>query len=154
MMQEMRLPPIILPLAAVGVLAGGCYTPEVRNVGPTFHEAGSADVVVQFYRWNDFFIIQPELRDNGFLRPLNSGNFDASLAELGVKHDMAVVLVGRNYESSETQRIITDWRSKLARLGFHRVVFLAGNDSKELDGLPVIDDWNQPSNEATPISPL
>ena len=131
------------------VISCGCYTPPVpKNTGRAFHETASTDVVLLFYSWNSFFIIHPEYRDNGFRRSLEPRDLDAAFESLKIRRDMAVVLIGWSYDDRDMRQIVKGWRSLLVPRGFRRIVCVYGDDNDKLDGLPIIDDWNQPVEKA------
>lgn len=148
-MKALRSVNITVLTVAICLCFSGCYTPakntrvRFQESRARFQESSLADVVLQFYRWDTFFIIRPDYRDNSFLRPLNERSLNNALDALNVRHDMAVVVIVWTYQPEEMVQIAEGWRTVLGKRGFKRVVCLSGDDKHNLDGLPVIDDWRQ-----------
>lgn len=134
-----------LLLTAVLFAFGGCYSPTGETTGlPRFREESSANVVLHFYRWDNLFVTHPSYRENGFLRPLKTDDLGRVFDNLHVHRDLAVVVIGWDYESSDLTQIVDKWTNLLHAHGFRRVVCLHGGDNNKLDGLPIIEDWKQP----------
>jgi hypothetical protein len=138
----------LLPVITLSV--SGCYTPpEAVDNLPKFRESASASVVVRFYRWDHLLLVQPEYRDAGFLRPLKREDIGPAFNSLHVRRDMAVVVLGFNYQPGEQREIVEAWKVMLREQGFRRIVCLRSNDdSKKLNGLSVIEDSTQPVEPA------
>ncbi|HMP83326.1 MAG TPA: hypothetical protein PKA41_11550 [Verrucomicrobiota bacterium] len=109
--------------------------------------------MILFHRWDIFFIVRPDYREDGFRRPLGVGDLNKAFQDLSVRHNMAVVLVGWNYDPRDMKQIVQGWRSVLGSHGFRRVVCLYGDDSNRLDGAPIIDDWKRPVEQITRYTP-
>lgn len=131
-------------LSVACVFVSGCYTPPVVvDKSPKFREDAYASVVVRFYRWDNFFIVRPDCREDGFLRPMKPNELHQAFDTLHVRRDMAVVVMA-SYGLEEQTQIIENWKSLLSSQGFRRVVCLRGaDDDKKLDGLRIIEDWKQ-----------
>jgi hypothetical protein len=133
----------------------GCYSPpQGKDTAQLFHEADSVNVVLRFYTWNTFYIVQPNFREGGFLRPLKSRDLGGAFSSLKLRRDMAVVLIGTSYRGVNLTRSVDDWKVVLAQHGFRRVVFLRDNDENKLDGLPIIEDWKQPVEQTRQTAQL
>jgi hypothetical protein len=136
----------LVAFGAFGV--SGCYTPpEYGGNLPRFNEEKSVNLVVRFYKWDNFFIVQPAYREDGFLRAVTPGGLDAAFNTLQVPRDTAVVLMGFNYDAATTTQYMDHWNSVLGGLGFRRVVCLRDDDGKKLNGLPILNDWTQPAQQ-------
>lgn len=143
-MKVLRVLKLAGVLAVVCLSVSGCYTPSATvDTAPRFHEGVNVNVVLEFYKWDNFFIKHPDWRDNGFLRPLKRDDLGGALTTLRVQRDMAVVILGWNYTPEQTAQIIENWKSILRTQGFRRIVCLRGNENDEVDGKVIIDDWNQ-----------
>jgi hypothetical protein len=118
-----------------------CSTPEATASKPRrFHEASRADAVLQFSSWEYIFIVQPRYAQNGFLRQVRRESISRALDECHVRRSLAVVVIGWQYESQETNRLLADWKSIMGGCGFQRVVFLRSNTYNQLNGSQIIDD--------------
>jgi hypothetical protein len=132
-------------LTVVGLFVSGCYTPTstVDSNGPRFYEEASANVVLRFYGWDHLFVVRPDFRDEGFLRPLKKDEIAPVLNVLNVKHDLAVVVMGWNYDRTQQQEIVSIWKDVLKDQGFRRIVWIKGVDDETLNGSPIVEDWRQ-----------
>ena len=130
-----------LTIVALAVAWTGCGTldPDSAHL-PRFHEGDRANLVVQFYSWNQFHILRPEYREDGFLVPVNRSNFARHLQRLDTGRDLGVVVLGINYSPEEQARLIRQWETLLLQQGFARVVCLRGNGAQKIDGLVVLSD--------------
>lgn len=147
-MKKLQTITLAILLPAMSFFVSGCYTPsESVDTNPRFHEGAYASVVLEFYRWDNFFIKRPEFRDSGFLRPLRREELGNAFTALNIPRDMAVVVVGWNYDRQQTVQIIESWKTILRGHGFHRIVCLRANEQDNIDGLRIIDDWKQSVDE-------
>jgi hypothetical protein len=106
-----------------------------------FRDARSANVVLQFSSWEYTFMLQPRYDDNGFLLQVPRAKVGQVLSQLNVhKRDLAVVVIGWNYDSEQLHKLVTDWKLILFDCGFQRVVLIKSRRDKELNGAWVIDD--------------
>lgn len=142
-MKKLRAIALAILLPAMSFFVSGCYTTQQAvDTGPQFHEGAYASVVLEFYRWDNFFIKRPEFREKGFLRPLRQEELGDAFTALNIPRDMAVVVVGWNYTSQQTTQIVESWMTILRDQGFHRVVCLRADRQDEIDGLHILADWN------------
>ena len=144
----------LLPL--VGVLLSGCAsTQSSTHASRRFHEAKAANVVLQFSSWEYTFLLQPRYDDNGFLLQVPRGKVGEVLKQMNVQQrDLAVVVVGWNYDPDQLHKLVADWKTILGGCGFHRVVVLKSAGGKELNGALVIDDENLSGGNPPSITQL
>lgn len=129
-------------LAAICLCVSGCYSPpHAKDTYPRFKDAKSVNVAIRFYQWNSLCIIQPEYRDDGFLRFVKPDGLAIAFDNLHVQRDTAVVLMGWNYDPRDIAKFFEEWKTILAGHGFRRVVCLRDNDSTKFNGLPILHDW-------------
>ena len=126
----------------VGALLSGCAsTPSAGHAARHFHEAKTANAVLQFSSWDYTFLTQPRYDDNGFLLPVARGKVGEVLNQMNVqKRDLAVVVLGWNYNPEQLAKLVADWKTILGGCGFQRVVVLKSSGSKQINGSLVIDD--------------
>ncbi len=129
-----------LPL--LGALLSGCAsTPPANHAARHFHEAKTANVVLQFSSWDYTFLVQPRYDDNGFLLLVPREKVGQVLSQMHVaQRDLAVVVLGWNHGPEQQAKLVTDWKTILGGCGFKRVVVLKSSGSKQIDGSLVIDD--------------
>ena len=98
------------------------------------------NAVLQFSSWDYIFLVRPNYREQGFLRPLKPGDLAPAFDQLNVPRGMAVVVVGWMYSPEELTRVVADWKSILKGCGFQRIVVLRANTGHGLNGSLIIDD--------------
>ena len=144
-MKKLRVIKELAIMAGLALLASGCYTAKQSvDSGRRFHEDAFANVVVKFYKWDNLYITRPDYRQSGFLRPLGRDDLDKAFDSLKVRRELAVVLMGWNYDSIQTAQNVEDWRAILSSQGFRRIVCLRDEEKEKLNGLAIIDDWTRP----------
>lgn len=133
---------VLFLLSGLSLLSCGCATSSSsRAAHPRFHEASSANAVLQFASWDYTFMLKPRYEDHGFLNRLPRDRVGPVLDSLNVtQRDLAVVVVGWNRGQQELAELSHEWRVILGGCGFHRVVLLKSNGSKELNGAFIVDD--------------
>lgn len=119
------------------------------NDGPRFTEAASANVVLQFNSWDYIFLMHPEYRENGFLRQVKREELGLAFTRLGVKKNLAVVILGWNYEPATLAKLVDEWKAVLTVHGFQRIVCLRPGTGSELNGCVIIDDSLRTVGEQT-----
>ena len=145
-MKELQVIKQLAIMVGLMLLASGCYTSKQSvDSSRRFREDAFANVVVKFYKWDNLYITRPDYRQSGFLRPLGRGDLDKAFDSLKVRRDLAVVLMGWNYDAIQTARNVEDWKAILSAQGFRRIVCLRDEEKDKLNGLPVIDDWTRPA---------
>jgi hypothetical protein len=154
-MKHLRLIKGAIALIALGITVSGCNTaPQAKDTRPRFNESLSTSVAVEFYKWDNFFITKPDYREGGYRRPLQTDLLDNALNELNIQKDLAVVVLGWNYDAPTIAKIVTEWKSILGERGFKRVVWLRANENNKLDGKVIIEDWKQPVETPTQTAQL
>lgn len=138
-------------LASLAMLAVSCTSLSERSFDrqPRFYETAAADVVLRFYSWNYIFLAKPEYRESGYLREIRRDTIGQAFGKLGVRHNLAVVVLGRNYDSASLSRLVNEWKSILAAQGFHRIVCVRASDNDEINGSQIIDDSQLPIAQAS-----
>ena len=129
-------------ISALALLLAGCgTTAPTTQARRYFHEAKTANAVLQFSSWEYTFLLQPRYDDNGFLLQVPREKVSQVLSRMNVeKRDLAVVLIGWNYSPAQLDQLIADWKSVLGGCGFQRLVVLKASGNKQIDGSLVIDD--------------
>jgi hypothetical protein len=125
------------------VLTACAPQPRHADEHPRFHEAASANVVLQHYRWEHINITEPEFRENGYLVSVTGDTLGPAFERLRVRRDLAVVVLGWTYAQSDLDKLVSDWKRLLRGHGFKRVVCLRAGRDKSIDGLLIIDDTKQ-----------
>jgi len=121
------------------LLLSGCASN--RQAARRFREAKTANVVLQFSSWEYTFMLQPRYDDHGFLLQVPRDNVRQLMDRMNVrKRDLAVVVVGWNYNTEQLNQLVSDWKTILGGCGFQRVVVLKASGRKELNGSLIIDD--------------
>ena len=132
-----------VPLLSLLLICGCATDGPGKQANRRFREASSADVVLQFSSWNYTFMIKPRYDDHGFLNQVPRDKVGQILDQLGTrKRELAVIVVGWNRGPEELARLAEQWKLILSGCGFHRLVVLRSNGSKELNGAFIVDDSN------------
>jgi hypothetical protein len=145
----------ILRVTALAALI--CWSVSCASTGdnsaadthPRFHEAAAASVIIQFNTWETIYLIRPSYRDNGFIHMFKREELGGTLTRLGVRRDMAVVILGWDYDSIQLGQMIDEWKALLSTLGFQRVVCIHASEDDEIDGSIVLDDSQLPATPQT-----
>ena len=128
-------------LAVVCAFISGCATHYQQSLDTwRFHDAKSANVVLQFSSWDYTFMTRPKYSDNGFLRQITRDDITRAIDEANVPRGMAVVTVGWNYRDKFLDDVVADWTTILQGCGFQRIVILRATADNRLNGAPVIED--------------
>ncbi|HMP83327.1 MAG TPA: hypothetical protein PKA41_11555 [Verrucomicrobiota bacterium] len=147
-MNKLRFAAYTALLLAVCISVSGCYNPShARDNYPRFKEAETVNVAIRFLQWDNICIVQPEYRENGFMRFVPAEGLDKAFDELDVRRDTAVVLMGWNYDPRDIAANAVKWKDILSDQGFRRVLCLRDYETGKLNGLPVLYDWTR---SATP----
>ncbi len=141
----MKKPTIVQLVPALLLLtATFCVnTPQSAAAGNgRFHESKSADVALVYSGWNTILLTKPDSHEDGFYPILTRDNVVAKINHYNTGHDLAVVALNdaRDMPPQEQAAVIRDWETLLGNCGFHRVVFLSGGRSNNIDGLPIVQD--------------
>jgi len=131
-----------LPLFCL-LVAGCTSTQNAKHAPRRFHEAASANVVLQFASWEYTFLLRPRYHDNGFLLHVPREKVAQVLDQLQLRQrELAVVVVGWNNGPEELTRLVGEWKTILGGSGFQRVVVVKSTGTKELNGSLIVDDSN------------
>ena len=135
----------------LGVATAGCTSLDPQAISPPrFQEATRAGLIVQFYSWEHFHIVQPNYRKDGFLVPVSRATLSHHLRGLHPDRSLAVVVIGSNYDAEEQAKLIDDWKNLLWREGFQRIVCLQGTGGRKVDGLVILEDSRLTPQAASP----
>ena len=129
-------------LSVVCLILSGCQSSPPDN-RPRFHEEASADVVLQFTRWDYIFMIRPDYREDGFQCQMNRDTLGQAFDRMQVRRGMAVVMIGWLYDEKQLAGLVVEWNSILKSHGFRRIVCVHPTGDKMIDGALIIDDSNQ-----------
>src|ERR1017187_5912557 len=131
---------VLLPLVCI-LLSGCASTRKSAHARPRFREASSANAVLQFSSWEYTFLTRPRYDDHGFLLQVPREKVGQVLEKLNLKkRELAVVVIGWNYNPEQMRQLVGDWKTILGGCGFQRVVVLKSSGTKELNGSLIIDD--------------
>lgn len=131
-----------LLLASVAGLGSSCGTlsPLDTSGGARFHDEATTDVVVRFYSWNSIQIVQPDIREGGFLPVLDRESVTRKLDETRIEPDLAVVVLGHMLSNAQQAEVIRSWNTIFAERGFRRVVLVREGFKNSIDGLLILHD--------------
>jgi len=129
-------------LSIVCLILSSCQSSQPDN-RPRFHEEASADVVLQFSRWDYIFMIRHDYREDGFQYQLNRETLGQAFDRMQVQRGMAVVMIGWLYDENQMAGLVAEWNLILKSHGFRRVVCVHPTGDKMIDGAVIIDDSNQ-----------
>jgi hypothetical protein len=118
-------------------------TPQTAAAGTArFHESKSADVTLMYSSWDTILLTKPDSHEDGFYPILTRDNVIPKINHYNTGHDLAVVTLtdAKDMTPQEQAVAIHDWETLLGNCGFHRVVFLSGGRSNNIDGLPIVHD--------------
>ena len=97
-------------------------------------------MVVRFYSWNSIQIVQPDIREGGFLPVLDRESVTRKLDETKIEPDLAVVVLGQMFSNAQQDEVIRSWNSIFAERGFRRVVLVREGFKNKIDGLLILHD--------------
>lgn len=130
-----------LTLLLAGILLSSCATQRhASSRHPGFQDVDAASVVLHYSGWERIQVIQPEYREAGFLVQMSPKQIGATFDQLGVKRDMAVVVIAWDHSRENLNEVVSDWKGILRSHGFKRIVCLEAGRSKGIRGLQVLDD--------------
>jgi hypothetical protein len=129
-------------LFAVTVLLSACATTQTNQTAslPRFREEAASDVVVQFPGWSAISITKPNTDEGRFRTFFNRTEAEAKLANLPVRHNMAVISYDFNYSEKEQAEHQQVWGAIFKKLGYKRVVFVCGKHGQTINGAFVVKD--------------
>ena len=120
-------------LLGAAVFLTSCATNSSR-------QAAAADVELRFSGWDSVCIAKPDSRENGFATMYNASEVPERLARLNAGRTLAAVVVGLTYDENQVRDIGADWFSRLAPLGYQRVIVFRGSDQWPIAKLPIVYD--------------
>lgn len=136
-------------LSLLGVLLTGCAsTQQTSQDVPKFKEARHADVVLRFSSWEYTFMSKPFYAEDGYMQQIRPETIGDVLNKLNAERDMAVVVVGWQYNAGELDQLVSSWKDILAGCGFQRVVILRAAKTSELNGSVIVEDAHLPVRTA------
>lgn len=124
----------------VFTLTGCVTTPSKVDHRARFYESTSADVVIQFNRWDTIHLLRPDTREGGFLPILGRADLEKELQSRRTEHRLAVVVLGFLFPQDIEAQYAREWDALLSAQGFERVVILRAGMGKSIDGLLVVHD--------------
>jgi hypothetical protein len=146
----------VLAVSLIVCLSISCATTSGQHADarPRFHEAAEASVVLQFNSWDYIFVTQPDYRQGGFRPQLKREDLAPAFSKLGVRRDLAVVVVGWTYDDTQMAQLVGEWKAVLSTCGFQRVVCVRANGGSDLNGSIVVDDSQLPVGQQTTTAKL
>ena len=129
-------------------LAGCATTQNSAQEEPKFRDARDANVVLRFSSWDYTFMTKPFYAEDGYMQQVRRDTFGNVLNRFDVDRNMAVVVVGWQYNGDQLDEILSGWKQTLGGCGFQRVVFLRATKSSELNGSIIVEDARFPIRTA------
>jgi len=106
-----------------------------------FHEAKSANLVLEYYRPDTIYMKRPDAHEGPFLTIFTRANIASEVKQRVTEHGCAAIVLGYMYSPEQEKALFKDWEAVMRDCGFQRIVFLrAGRTKNKIDGLPVLHD--------------
>lgn len=139
-----------LLLSCLSLLLAGCATTsQTADTPPKFRDGRQADVILRFSSWDYTFMTKPFYAEDGFMQQVQPESLSQVLNRFEVDRNMAVVVVGWQYNGADLNDIVGRWKTVLSgSCGFERVVVLRASRSSELNGSIIVDDSRYPITTA------
>jgi len=117
---------------------------------PKFNEENGADIVVRYYSDQISRVLKPLQTEGPFLSSFDKeGVIDLAKQQSG--RELAVVILLQFNASDNVKR---NWITMLKGVGYKRIVFLRAQNDLRINGLPVLDNpsdiTDQPKTAAEP----
>ena len=128
----------ILAIVLASVVTG-CATSR-HGDAPRFREASQADAVLRFSSWDYTFLVKPFYAEDGYMQQVRPETLNHVFDRFETERDMAVVVVGWQYNDDLLSKLVTDWKGILRGCGFQRVVILRPQAHERLNGSVIVDD--------------
>lgn len=144
----MKLKSVVLLSVLSLFLAGCATTQESAQQVPRFSEGRHANVVLRFSSWDYTFMSKPFHAEGGFMQQVRPETFGSVLNRYQVDRNMAVVVVGWQYNGAQLDEVVSGWKQALSGCGFQRVVFLRATKTSELNGAIIVEDTRFPIRTA------
>lgn len=123
-------------LLFAALLATSCSTARrVQEV--RFEDQEKANLIVRYYTDDTSYLLKPAAREGQFLTILNKDSV-LRVAQQQPARDLAVVILIHYGSPAQTEIVKTKWKGLLAEAGYHRIVFLRGQNGMRVQGLPVL----------------
>ncbi len=139
-------------LLGLSLFITGCATTQTATnqapEGKRFREGRNADVVLRFSSWEYTFMTKPFYAEDGFMQQVQRDTLGNVLNKFEIERDMAVVVVGWQYNGDVLKQIVADWKSTLGSCGFNRVVVLRASKNSQLNGSVIVEDAHFPITTA------
>ncbi|HYG24748.1 MAG TPA: hypothetical protein VEH04_18410 [Verrucomicrobiae bacterium] len=140
---------LVLLFSCLTLLLTGCATTQVASEEPTFREGRQADVILRFSSWEYTFMTKPFYAEDGFMQQVKPASLKQVLNRFDIDRDMAVVVVGVQYNGADLDNIVAEWKKVLGEsCGFERVVVLRASRNSELNGSIIVADTRFPITTA------
>lgn len=123
----------VMILPVIALLATSCATTG-------FKDAKRTDLELRFNTWDSISIAKPDTREDGFVPVYQLSELPEQLARLNIQHELAVIVVVKNYDEKQAAGIGAKFKDHLTAQGFKRVVALRGGDKTPIAGLPIAFD--------------
>jgi hypothetical protein len=130
----------VLLLSVLSLFAVSCATTQTAQETPRFHEGRHANVVLRFSSWDYTFMSKPFYAEDGFMQQVKRENLGQVLGRFQVGREMAVVVIGVQYNGAQLDEIVSGWKKCLGDCGFKRVVILRAGRTTELNGSIIVED--------------
>ena len=123
-------------LLLIVLLAGACATPQTSKV-VRFHEQDQANIIVRYYSDETSYVVKPQKTKGPFLSILSRDDVLDVAKQLPGRELAVVILI--HYPTQEmADAVKTKWSGLLTGLGYQRVVFLGGVDTRQINGLAIL----------------
>jgi hypothetical protein len=127
-------------LSCASFLFVSCAGPVMT--GPAlrrFSGAANADLIFRYFSDQVSHVEKPSTMEGPFLVACERPTV-LKLAADQPRHELAVVILIRYLNSTEEDRVKLGWAQDLRKIGYHTVVFLLADRSKQIDGLPILPE--------------
>ena len=118
------------------LLVTACSTPQTSQV-VRFHEQDQANIIVRYFSDETSYVVKPQKTNGPFLSILKRNDV-LDVAQQLTGRELAVVILVHYPTQDATDTVKTKWRGLLTGLGYQRVVFLGGSDTRQVNGLPIL----------------
>jgi hypothetical protein len=136
-------------LSCLSLLLVSCATTQQASDGSSrFSEGRRANVVLRFSSWDYTFMSKPFYAEDGFMQQIRRETLPEVLNKFRVERQMAVVVVGWQYNADQLDQLVSDWKTILGGCGFERVVILRAKKTSELNGSVIVEDARLPIRTA------
>lgn len=103
-----------------------------------FAEEDAADFIAQYFSDETSYALKPAMMDGAFQSVCTRAAL-LKLAGQQPRHDLAVVVLNHYPNPADEDAAEVAWVKDLKSLGYQRIVFLRGNNTTRVNGLPILD---------------